>query len=72
MPRPTTIDYDDLVLESDVHELIADMTRTMKHIEAHVPNEVLFTTSGDPNVRNRWGAVYFHAMMARSSLRAFL
>jgi len=72
MPKKTTIDFDDLLLEGDVHELIADMSRTMKRIHDAIPNESPPTPNGEPNARTRWGAVYFHAMMARSSLRAFL
>ncbi len=72
MPERIIIKFDDLLLESDVQELIAQMDGIMQHIHDTIPNEILHTPSGEPNVRTRWGAVYFHASMARASLKAFL
>lgn len=72
MPTQTTIEFDDLLLESDIHELMERLQEVEKHIYNAIPNEVLLDSSGEPNIRTRWGAVYFHCRMARATLRAFL
>ena len=72
MVTKTIINFEDLLLESDVLELIHHLQQVMAHLEHSIPNEILKTPSGEPNVRTRWGAVYFHAAMAKASLTAFL
>ena len=72
MPTKTTLEFDDLLLESDIYALVEKLDKVINHIYNNIPNEILLTPSGEANVRTRWGAVYFHATMARASLRAFL
>lgn len=72
MVTQTTIEFDDLLLESEVHELIDELTEVIDHIYKSIPNEILLTPSGEANVRSRYGAIYFHCMMARASLKALV
>ena len=72
MPTKTTVEFDDLLLESDIYALVEKLDKVISHIYDNVPNEILLTPRGEANVRARWGAVYFHATMARASLRAFI
>lgn len=72
MAKHRIIEFDTLMLESDVHALIEKQTEVMEHIKLAVPDEVLFQANGEPNIRSHWGAIYFHASMARATLRAFI
>lgn len=72
MPVQTTIEFDDLLLESDVFALMEKLEAVSSHIYATVPNEILLTPSGEANIRTRWGAVYHHVRMARATLKAFV
>lgn len=66
------IEFDDLMLESDIYSLMEKLDEVSEHIKRTIPDEIIFLPNGEPNVRTRWGAVYFHVRMARSSLRAFM
>ena len=66
------IQIEDLMLEADVLTLIQHLETVQQQIYNSVPNEMIFLHGTEPNVRTRWGAVYFHAGMAKASLRAFL
>jgi len=66
------INIDDMMLESEIYELIEQLESVQEAIYSSVPNEMIFLHGTEPNVRTRWGAVYFHAGMAKASLRAFL
>jgi len=65
------VEFDTLMLEVDIYLLLENMDAAMAQIKLIVPDEVLFNSNGEPNVRTHWGAVYFHISMARASLRAF-
>lgn len=72
MATHKVIEFDDLMLESDIHELLEELERAQAHIKKTIPRELLFQANGEPNVRTRWGAVYFHISMARGSVKAFM
>lgn len=72
MATHRVIEFDDLLLEGDVHKLMEHLDEVIVHIEKSIPDEVLYAGNGEPNVRTHWGAVFFHVRMARSSLKAFM
>lgn len=66
------IDLEDLILEVDIRELLEHLEEVQRQIRLSIPDEMIFLHGTEPNVRTRWGAIYFHAGMAKASLRAFL
>ena len=72
MQRHKIIEFDDLMLESDGHELLENIEHMQEHIKATVPDEILYGQTGEINARTKWGSVYMHLTMARATLRAFL
>lgn len=66
------IEFDDLVLEADAYDLLERIEKMQENIKIHIPSEVLYTPAGEINMRTKWGSVYLHLTMARSTLRAFL
>ena len=72
MASHKVIEFDTVMLESDIYKLIDNLTETIEHIKVTVPDEALYQSNGEPNVRTHWGAIMFHTKMARSSLKAFL
>lgn len=72
MPIHKFLEFDDLMLEGDVHALLEKMDLVSNHIKQHIPDEILYQGNGEPNFRTHWGAVLFHVTMARASLRAFV
>lgn len=72
MPTITKISFDDLLLEADLAATLEEIDSLCDHIRNNVPHELLFTESGQPNVRLQWGAILFHAETLRCTLRAFL
>jgi hypothetical protein len=72
MPTKKIIEFDDLLLEADIYALIKKLEGVSAHIYNNIPNEILLLPNGEPNVRSRWGAIYFHCRAATATLRAFL
>lgn len=71
MAKHRVIEFDDLMLEGDVHALLHELESVQKRIKDGIPNEILYQGNGEPNIRTHWGAVLFHVSMARASLKAF-
>lgn len=72
MARHRIVEFDTVMLESDIYQLMDELTKAVAHIKKTVPEEILFQANGEPNVRTHWGAILFHTSMARASLKAFL
>ena len=72
MAKVKIIEFDTVMLESDIYQLMEELTKAIEHIKATVPDEALYQTNGEPNIRTHWGAILFHTSMARVSLNAFL
>jgi len=72
MARVKVIEFDTVMLESDIYQLMEELTKAVDHIKVTVPDEALYQTNGEPNIRTHWGAILFHVSMARVSLNAFL
>jgi len=69
---PTYIKIEDLMLEADVSALLENLNKQLKQIKHQVPNELIFQPNGEPNLHSKWGAIYFHILMARINLKAFI
>lgn len=72
MPTHRIVEFNDLMLEADGHDLLAKIERMQLHIKETVPDEILYGRDGEINPSTKWGSVYMHLTMARSTLRAFL
>lgn len=68
----TTYSVDQLLLDGDLWGLLEKCDEVSKHIHESVPDEILLTSAGEPNIRNRYGAMLFHVSMLRITLRGFL
>lgn len=68
----TTYTFEDLVLEGGLFDLQEQLEDMELHIRESVPDEILFTGAGEPNVRNRFGAMLLHIRLLRTTLRSFL
>lgn len=65
------IEFDTLMLEGEIYALLETLTEAQAKIKLFIPDEVLFQSNGEPNIRSHWGAILFHVTMARASLKAF-
>lgn len=66
------VQFDDLMLEADGHELMERIENMLNHIKLTVPEEILYNQAGEIAVETKWGSVYMHLIMARGTLKAFL
>lgn len=63
---------DNVILESEVYNIIGRIDRLEKDIKDKVPGELLYTIDGSINGQTRWGAVLSHLILARASIRTFV
>lgn len=68
----TTYAVDELLLDGNLHNLLQECVDAETHLRHSVPDEILFTQGGEPNVRNRYGAMLMQIRVLRVTLRGFL
>jgi hypothetical protein len=61
----------EILADCDALALMKQLERFEIELRTHVPLEVLLTPSGEPNCRNRFGAIMHHARMLHSVLKNF-
>lgn len=57
--------------DADAQTLAQQLRNFEINIQAHLPDEILFTSGGEPNIRNQYGAILFHVRMLSSALNNF-
>ena len=62
---------EDIQLEASLLELIEHIDRMEAAIRQTLPEELILTISGSPNLQNRWGALLWNLRQTRSTIRAF-
>ena len=65
------LDFESLLLEVDVKRMSRELLDLQQHIRAVLPDELVFDSSGAPNLRNRYGAIVAHAAYLRAILDTF-
>ena len=63
---------DDILTESEILATVEQLQKVDKNLRERIPQELLFTPDGSPNMYNHYGVILFHIGMARANLRAFL
>ena len=61
----------EILASCDAEELLKSITNFELKMRLHVDEEILYSASGEPNYRNRYGAMLHHCAMLTSVLRNF-
>jgi len=67
----TRLELTEVLLDSEVNTLRLQLLRFRKHVQEQVPDTLLFTPGGGPNLSNRYGAILVHVSSLLSILNTF-
>jgi phage baseplate assembly protein W len=70
--QPINDSFVTLQLESNLYELIEQINICEAHIRESVPDYILLTPSGSPNLGSFWGGVLQNLLLTRATLRSQL
>lgn len=68
------------MLHDDIHEILSSVeVNQLRHrlnefeirLRVQIPDSALFTPGGEPNLRNRYGAVLYHVRQLQSIMSNF-
>lgn len=66
---PANIDL--ILADCDASELITTLERFDLKIKMHIPDSILYTDSGEYNIRNKYGSMLFHSRQLHAVLLNF-
>ena len=64
-------DLNQILADCDAAELLIQIQRFDLQLRMHLPESVLFTDTGELNLRNKYGAILSHCRMLSSVLHNF-
>ena len=69
--HPPSISLSEVLSDTEMKLLRHRLTECELRLVTRIPDDILFTLGGEPNLRNRYGAILFHVRQLQSIMSNF-